>query len=92
MSRRSRDGAGLRKRKEKMSLVPWMTKDLVLEMCGAKYSSTSGSCEEYTDIMMSIITDLDRSRYVRVWSTSAADRNCKLVQRDGLDVRVERQC
>ena len=43
-------------------------------------------------MLISIVADLDRSRYVVVRSMSRLDSNRGQVQGDGLDVRVERQC
>ena len=68
-------------------------RSLVLEICGKKCSNTLGSCKGSTMAMLvSTIADLDRSRYASAQSTSKKDRNRREVQRDGLDVRVKRQC
>ena len=68
-------------------------RSLILEICGEKCSNTLGSCKGSTvAILMSIIADLGRSRYASPQSTSKKDRNRREVQRDGLDVRVKRQC
>ena len=94
ISRCSKDGAGLHKRREeamRTSNEPPIMNDLVLEICGAKCRSTSGSCGEFNFTLMSTVADFDRWRYASARSTSSVDRNWMEVQRDGQDTRVERQ-
>ena len=95
ISRCSKDGTGLHKRMDEAfwkSRLEWIMRDLVLGRCEEKFRRSSYSCEEYALILMLIVAALDRSRCVRMRSTSALDLNLILVQSDGVDVRVERQC
>jgi len=73
------------------SCQPEMVKDLILVMWGARYFNAAGLRDRSTLMVTSINADLDRSRYVIVRSRSGLDMNWKQVQRDGLDMRAERQ-
>ena len=85
-------GEGVRRRRQaawiSLRCRPQMVKDLVLVIWGARYLNTSRSCGKFR--LASIGAELDRSRYASARSTWL-DVNWKCVQRDGLDVSVERQ-
>jgi hypothetical protein len=75
IARCSRSGAGLQKRRQAVwiSWEAWNTKDLVLEIWGARYSSTSKFRDQSELTLTSMGADLDRSRYVSVRSKSWLD-------------------